>query len=64
MKIRIINLKRNLPYDYKIEFVEYSLRETELVKSWLTENNIKATLLPSSVYLGEQDAVLFALKWG
>lgn len=68
MRFRMINLEGycNYYYDNRIELVEYSLQERQELNFWLQELKIPHTSTGSHssvLYLRQEHAVLFALRW-
>lgn len=66
----VINLKRirwsgspdRYPYNCRIE-IGGSLREVEILKDWITERNIKCTIVGHAVYTTEKYASMIVLQW-
>lgn len=71
MKFRMISLgfssTPDYPYDYRIELIEYGVKEREQLGIWLKELNIPHTTAGwntgSVIYMKKDDAVVFALRW-
>ena len=71
MKFRMVTINYrstpDYPWNYRIELTEYSLKERAKLTEWLERSNIQHIAagwnLGSVLYLKEQDADLFALKW-
>lgn len=53
------------PYNYRVELVEFSKEELNQLDMWLRDANIPHTRVgwPGVVYLHQQDAPVFALRW-
>jgi hypothetical protein len=71
MKFRMVNLgycqSPDYPWDYRIELIEYELHEREQLTDWLTDHNIEHITAGwntgSVLYMKEQDATMFAVRW-
>ena len=71
MKFRMIKLgyksTPDYPYDYRIELLEYSLRDRKYLTEWLKDLAIPHTTSgwpnPSVFYLRREHATMFALRW-
>lgn len=71
MKFRMINLgftqTPGYPYHYRIELTDYETQERYALSQWLLDSKIPHTVggwnTGSVLYLCEQDAMSFVLKW-